>query len=118
MRAVTVFSFGDREMSKSPVARWPGVVAVSLVLLLAVFLFETALHSAHHLADPDEQGAPPDCGFASASGHLTVADPGPIALEPVVIPHHEAPILFEAVAKHARPFSPTRDRAPPAVPSV
>jgi hypothetical protein len=86
-------------------------VAPALILLLALFAFETALHSVHHAPDSAEADA---CAFASAAAHLAVADTAnlvPALLLPPALA--DGPHADLALAP-ARAHLPPRDRAPPA----
>lgn len=61
------------------------VTALALILILSLFAFEAALHSAHHLTDLNQ---PAQCVIASASGHVagtaveTVTLNNPLGLTP------------------------------------
>ena|SRR5690242_6677399 len=92
--------------------RSPGrAVALGLVLVLGVFALESAVHSVHHLTDPEAQGA---CPVLSGSGHLSwgeveVADTrGPLLCEST------APPLWLAAAPRWSIHRPHQGRAPPA----
>jgi hypothetical protein len=91
--------------------RWRRAAVASLIALLTVFAFETALHSVHHLG---EAGADSSCPVVGATLHLSgacapvtdigvpahtgerAADPGPTWLVPF------------------QPIQPREGRAPPA----
>ena len=86
-----------------------------LALLIAVFGFESAVHSVHHLSDP--QGAD-SCTLLSGSKHLDTASPalpdagGPLWTATPAIPvdgNLEPPL--RSVRTH-------EGRAPPALPAV
>jgi hypothetical protein len=94
----------------APRARRRPVVVAALVVGLTVFAFETALHSVHHLGEPDAQGA---CAVASATAHLTgagapVADTG--APTPVSL---GIASLGPSPFPPCQPIRPREGRAPP-----
>lgn len=83
--------------------------SLGLAVLLALFAFESGVHSVHHLDDPSA-----DCAVASASVYVPGAD---------IVPVHAATILLAAtdplpvVEPHALParfIRPDEGRAPPA----
>jgi hypothetical protein len=86
-------------------------VAVALSLVLTVFTVETAVHSVHHLADP-EAGA--DCSVLSASQNLAWGEADPVATD--------GPPLDVTIAVPVRSddgprwqlHRPSQGRAPPA----
>ncbi len=89
-----------------------GVVVLLVVGALIAFLFDTAVHSVHHLDSGD--GAPP-CWVALIAGCLGVATPAPISLDPPVRPVLAVlPIIVLDVERHEQ-IDVARDRAPPAV---
>jgi hypothetical protein len=96
------------------VSRKHRVVAVTLVLVVGLFAFETGVHSAHHLGKADEAAR---CTVAWMSSQLSAdtvdtvvhALPGPV-LE-ATAPALASPALAE------RALAPDAGRAPP-VPSV
>jgi len=87
----------------------------ALALLVAVFGFESAVHSVHHLSDPQ---AADSCTFLSGSKHADTASPS--------VPDTGAPLwtAASAAAIDADPAPPLRGfrthegRAPPALPAV
>jgi hypothetical protein len=52
--------------------RWRRTAALGLTLVLGTFTFETAIHSVHHLLEPERAGT---CLMFSASQHMTGATP-------------------------------------------
>jgi hypothetical protein len=94
--------------------RIAGLVRGGVVLVVAGaligFLFDTAVHSVHHLDGSDE--APP-CSIALIAGCLGVATPAPISLAP---PARRAlgvlPTIIVRVDVDAQ-VDVDRDRAPP-----
>jgi hypothetical protein len=76
---------------------------VLLVALLAVFTFEGAVHSVHHLGDED---AAAQCAVASASSNLGIAGASPVELI--------APVETDAPAGPPEPGAPPRRFAPAA----
>jgi len=87
-------------------------LAVGLVLVLGVFALESAIHSVHHLTDPEAQGT---CPVLSASHHLSwgemeaVADSG----APLLFESGAAPIRLAAAPRWSV-HRPQQGRAPPA----
>jgi hypothetical protein len=82
---------------------------VALVLLVAVFAFEAALHSVHHGLGPD----PESCRLAAAAAHVTA-----VAIDepPVVAVDRPARAGVRAVPyepRPTRPLAPDQGRAPP-----
>jgi hypothetical protein len=86
------------------------VVVVALVLLLCVFAFENALHSAHHGFDPQQQQ---ECTVAAASAQLAAVQVDGVGVASFALPiigrTETAPPLFVLT----RSPSPDRGRAPP-----
>jgi hypothetical protein len=92
--------------------RLAGASRLALGLLLVGFLFESALHSVHHL---DADGRAADCWVASATGSLSIVGADIVVLDDVrrsavALPADPAP---RAPAR--RPLLATRGRAPPSV---
>lgn len=89
-------------------------VLVGLMLLLAVFAFEDALHSVHHGLDPKQAQT---CTIAAASGHVSgVAVDGVIEASMILVP------IGQAVEPDRTPLplhrlAPDQGRAPPALPA-
>jgi MYXO-CTERM domain-containing protein len=85
-------------------------VALALILLLALFAFETGFHSVHHAPDSPEADA---CAFASAAAHLAVADTADLIpallLPPALADGPHADLALALASAHLPP----RDRAPP-----
>jgi hypothetical protein len=87
------------------------VIALGLSLTLGVFTAEAAVHSVHHLAEP-ETGA--TCSVLTGSQHLswgeaqaTAADTRPLRVAP-------APLLPADAAPISPVYRPHQGRAPPA----
>jgi hypothetical protein len=89
-------------------------VLVGLVLLLALFAFEDALHSVHHGFDPKQAQT---CTIAAASGHVSgIAVDGAIEAPVILIPAgHAVEIGLASVPLHR--LAPDQGRAPPALPA-
>jgi len=93
---------------------WPRsrrALALTIVLLLALFAFEDGIHSVHHLLDRSQA----KCAVALAAAHLnaTAADDGGVA--DVILP---APAVATEIAQPdpvALFPSPVQGRAPPIV---
>jgi hypothetical protein len=87
----------------------------SLALLLALFGLESAIHSVHHLSDPE---AAASCALFASSQHVPGASsPSPEAR----VPLWTAEPSQAADAERIRPlwsFRSHEGRAPPALPSV
>jgi hypothetical protein len=87
----------------------------ALALLVAVFGIESAVHSVHHLSDPQ---AADSCTFLSGSKHTDTASPS--------VPDTGAPLWTAAsavpvdgnLAPLLRSFRTHEGRAPPALPAV
>jgi hypothetical protein len=97
-------------LSLIPPRRGSRGLSVSLVLLLGVFVCESAIHSAHHLRDPQQAAR---CPLLSASQHLT----GTTAS--VTTPDVPPPVsacgapLAPAVHLHSSVHAGEQPRAPP-----
>jgi len=89
-------------------------VLIGLMLLLAVFAFEDALHSVHHGLDPKQAQT---CTIAAASGHVSgVAVDGAIEASTILV------AIGQAVEPDLTPLplhrlAPDQGRAPPALPA-
>ena len=89
-------------------------VLLGLVLLLAVFAFEDALHSVHHGFDP-KQGQ--TCTIAAASGHVSgVAVDGVIEASLILVTLGQA-VEPDLAPLPLRRLAPDQGRAPPALPA-
>jgi hypothetical protein len=92
--------------------RWSRrAVAPALILLLALFGFETALHSVHHATDSAEANA---CAFASAAAHLSAAGTADLAPALLLPPALAAELYADPGPGRAHAHLPPRGRAPPA----
>lgn len=88
---------------------------LGLALIVAWFGLEAAIHSVHHLADPDEASL---CAVLSASQHLVGAcDEGPDTGTPTLTVHAAPPGDTQGI-RPLQLFRPFEGRAPPATPSV
>jgi hypothetical protein len=87
-----------------------GVIALGLSLALGVFTLESAVHSVHHLAEPETAQT---CSVLTGSQHLSwgeapaVADAPPLRVA-------LAPLLRAEDAPQALIYRPHQGRAPPA----
>jgi hypothetical protein len=87
-----------------------GVIALAILLVFALFTFETAHHSTHHLPKANQS---PKCVIASASGHVTGA-----AVDAVVL-RNPLNLLFDIIPSFSssgsplRHLTPKQGRAPP-----
>jgi len=87
-------------------------LAVGLVLVLGVFALESAVHSVHHLTDPEAQGT---CPVLSGSQHLSWGDVEAIADSGApLLCESSAPPIRLAAAPHWSIHRPQQGRAPPA----
>lgn len=86
-------------------------LALTLILLAAVFAFESGIHSVHHLADVE--GAP-ECGVAAASQHIAGTEVHAVAADAIPA---ESPLLAASgsFVTRARFTGPDLGRAPPAL---
>lgn len=100
-----------------PALRWRRirrVTALALILILSLFAFEAALHSAHHLTDLSQ---PAQCVVASVSGHVagtavaTVALENPLGLAP------DALARATQAGPAVRSLRLNQARAPPFIPA-
>ena len=90
--------------------RPPRVLAIALVAMLAILVFETGLHSTHHLAQPEDAAR---CAVATATAKLSVdlADPTlEVSCAPGVVTAVVAPAPPIVVARIVTPHA---GRAPP-----
>jgi hypothetical protein len=90
-------------------------LALGLALLVTLFLFETGVHSVHHLS---ARGEAPHCALATASNHLSGVDAdAPKDPTPRLEPTGEIALSVEsAPADHV--VRPGQGRAPPALSAV
>lgn len=93
--------------SRSP--GWVKATACWLAFALALFTFETALHSVHHLSEP---GKSAECQALSASKHLTAASVEISDVSVACLATGEA-LLFYAEYFHSVFFALVKERAPP-----
>ena len=88
-------------------------LGLALILLLAVFAFESGVHSVHHLADP-VRGE--HCAVATASQHVSGTEvTAVIVAESLPQSPHEATLT--ASSAHLQLIGPEQGRAPPAFPA-
>jgi hypothetical protein len=86
------------------------VVVVALVLVLAVFAFENALHSAHHGLDSEQREA---CTIAAAATHLAAVPVDGIAAASLILPAAGQAVEAAPAFARVRFPSPDQGRAPP-----
>ena len=89
-------------------------LALGLSLIVMVFIFETGVHSVHHLST---RGHADHCVLAAASGHITGVDaslPGDAA--PSLQPSGEIALFVESPAID-HDVRPDQGRAPPILPA-
>lgn len=88
-------------------------LVLALILVLAVFAFESGVHSVHHLADP-ARGE--HCAVAAASQHVSGTEVSAVILaESLPQTPHEP--TRAAPAAPARLIGPEQGRAPPLLPA-
>jgi hypothetical protein len=101
-------------LAATPMAwrRRRATAAGALVVALAVFAFEDALHSVHHGFDP---GGAAGCVIAAASAHVAAATPDSVTATALLAPFPEGPGLELDRGSHpVRVPCPDQQRAPPA----
>jgi hypothetical protein len=88
-------------------------LGLTLILLLAVFAFESGVHSVHHLADP-ARGE--HCAVAAASQHVSGTEVTAVIVAESLpqAPHEVAPA---APTGRVQLIGPEQGRAPPALPA-
>jgi hypothetical protein len=89
------------------------ILALTVALASLLFVFESGLHSVHHLDSPSEASA---CGVAVAAGHVhgAVGPPIPSLARPAL--ERLAPVAAGATSP-ASPASPVFECRAPPVPS-
>lgn len=85
-------------------------VALGLVLILALFVFETGVHSVHHLGD---RPGNPACVVASAMAQLAGTPVDLQTIEPVIRRAPEMVALEQQTNPAVRSLAVHRGRAPP-----
>jgi hypothetical protein len=88
-------------------------LGLALILLLAVFAFESGVHSVHHLSDP-ARGE--HCGVASASQHVSGTEVTAVMVAER-LPEAPHPLVLDAPPARVRFIGPEQGRAPPALPA-
>jgi hypothetical protein len=89
-------------------------LALGLSLIVMVFLFETGVHSVHHLST---RGHADQCVLASASGHISGVDADPPSnAAPPLQPSGEIALFVESPAID-HDVRPDQGRAPPVLPA-
>jgi len=81
-----------------------------LVLALGTFTFGTAIHSVHHLSEPQKAA---ECPVFAASQHVTGALAGQCELYVPILATTDAPHGMDDAPSCAPCFQPARPRAPP-----
>jgi hypothetical protein len=87
------------------------VIALGLSLALGVLTLETAVHSVHHLADPETAA---NCAVLSGSQDLSWGEAQAIAADAPPLCVAPAPLLQAEDAPQSLIYRPHRGRAPPA----
>jgi len=88
---------------------------VALVLLVALFGVETAVHSVHHFSDPQ---AAASCALLSASQHAPGACAATLDLGAPIWTGEPSPAVETGTARSLQAFGPPEGRAPPSLPSA
>ncbi|MGH7333116.1 MAG: hypothetical protein ACREKS_10315 [Candidatus Rokuibacteriota bacterium] len=92
------------------VRRLRNVLAIATVLAVIVLVFESGVHSVHHLGD--DHGAS-QCVVASASTHLAGTPAEPPSFEAFSILSIDRQPLIAQVVTASQPIRPYASRAPP-----
>lgn len=87
------------------------VIALGLSLALGVFTLETAVHSVHHLADPETAAT---CPVLSGSQHLSWGEAQAAATDAPAFSAAPGPLLRSENAPQSPIYRPCQGRAPPA----
>ncbi|HEY7653402.1 MAG TPA: hypothetical protein VIG07_11310 [Methylomirabilota bacterium] len=87
------------------------VTALALSLTLGVFTLETAVHSVHHLTDPETAAT---CPVLSSSQHLSWGEAQATATDALPLCVAPAPLLWTEDAPQSPIYRPHQGRAPPA----
>ena len=88
-------------------------LAVALILLVAVFAFESGVHSVHHLGDRDRGE---HCALAAASQHLAGAEVD-VVMVVETLPLTRLLAATDALTERVRLIGPDQGRAPPVSPA-
>jgi hypothetical protein len=88
-------------------------LALSLVLIVSVFAFESGVHSVHHLVDGDRGES---CAVASASQHIAGTEVDAV-LGVEALPQARQLAATDALIERVRLIGPDQGRAPPALPA-
>jgi hypothetical protein len=96
------------------VREWRQIAMFGLILVLGTFTFGIAIHSVHHLSEPQKAA---ECPVFSASQHVTGAliEPGDL-YTPALAITRTSPGDGDAPT-FARHFQPDQPRAPPSSPA-
>jgi hypothetical protein len=117
----------------SPAVPWPAILAaaaalivawrrprralaLAIVLILAVFAFETGVHSVHHLNDlrhREDLRSGLTCHVAAATAHLSGTPVDVATHESLVLPSHESVVVQAQPDVDTRSLSAHLGRAPP-----
>ena len=89
-------------------------LALALVVLLAVFAFESGLHAVHHLNDQDRGES---CAVASASQHVAGTEVEGSLTGDAPAPAEPTRVASVRVIRSARSLGPHEGRAPPVAPA-
>jgi hypothetical protein len=91
--------------------QWRRVAVFALVIVVSSFTFATAVHSVHHLSEPQKAA---ECPVFSASQHVTgtLAEPSALFVPPIAITTTSAGACEAPAAIVC--FQPAQPRAPPA----
>ncbi len=87
------------------------LIALGLSLALGVFTLETAVHSVHHLTDPETAAT---CPVLSGSQHLSWGEGEAAATDAPSLCAFPAPLLRSEGAPQSLIYRPHQGRAPPA----
>jgi hypothetical protein len=92
--------------------RWRSAAALGLALIIGLFAFNTAIHSVHHLFQPQPGTG---CPLLWASQHAagTLADVDVLALDALPLTSEKAPLPVSEAIPSDRFCYPVQERAPP-----
>jgi hypothetical protein len=91
--------------------RWRRAVPLGLIAILSILVFETGVHSVHHLGDADRRA---NCAIMAATSELSGLVVSSVQLVGVPIERPRPVVRAPGNPASSRPVSPTLGRAPPA----
>jgi hypothetical protein len=95
--------------------KWPRTAAIGLVLAMGTFVFATAVHSVHHLSEPERAA---ECPVLSAAQHVPGALDAPCDISSLLLPAATESFVGNGAAPLSVPsLGPNQPRAPPSFPA-